>query len=158
MSDARYSAGEVYRIAQEMEANGHRFYLEAARAARRREVRALFRRLADEEAQHLEVFRELAGRLPGRPEAGGSWSEEADFYLRALAEAVVFGGSGAAAGRAAADARQALEFGVRAEKDAIFYYSELLPFVAPDEKKLVERVISEERGHLTALFRLYQAA
>lgn len=153
--DITYSAREVFKIAVKMEENGQRFYSEAASAAPARGPAKLFKRLAADEQRHRDAFEAMAARVPADP-AGSAYGAEADLYLAALSEAVLFGSSGRSAGRDAQDVRGALEVAIRSEKDAIFYYSEILRFVPASEKPLVEKIIGEERGHLSALFARYQ--
>jgi len=47
--------------------------------------------------------------------------------------------------------RDALQFGIDSEKDAILYYSEMIRFVPSRDRATVEGIIDEERRHLSQL-------
>ncbi len=52
------------------------------------------------------------------------------------------------------DAEAALRFAMQREQDAILFYLELKNLVPPEEHEVLERILSEERGHFRKLAEL----
>jgi rubrerythrin len=50
--------------------------------------------------------------------------------------------------------RDAVQFGIDSEKDAILYYSEMIRFVPSRDRPTIKGIIDEERRHLSALVEL----
>lgn len=145
----KYSAAEVLRIAQQMEENGRRFYLESARAAGRGPLALFFNTLAEDEARHLDTYREMARRACADTCSCGG-GEEADSFLGALAQSVLFA-PGTGGKKRIFDLETALLHAIQGEKDAVLFYLELMRFVGEEERGAVEKIVEEEKRHLRLL-------
>ena len=44
-----------------------------------------------------------------------------------------------------------LDLAIGFEKDAILYFREFIPFLHPSDRKIVEKLIEEEKGHICKL-------
>jgi rubrerythrin len=47
--------------------------------------------------------------------------------------------------------KEALRLAIGFEKDAILYFSEFLPYMGEQDRKIVEDLIEEEKGHIRML-------
>jgi rubrerythrin len=156
MASMFFNEVEAARIAQNMEANGRAFYERFAAKTKSPRVRDLFLQLADDEKKHLAAFEELEATLQSRP---GDTAENADdpdlgVYIERLLQTQVFSDSGDVARRAdqAKDDGEALAVGMKAERDSIVFYQEMIDFV--DTKVAREAfawILKEERRHLRLL-------
>jgi len=156
MSQMFFNEIEAARIAQNMEANGRAFYERFAAKTKSPRVRDLFLQLAEDEKKHLAAFEELEETLQSRP---SDTSENADdpelsAYIERLLKTQVFSDSGDVARLAdqAKDDGEALAVGMKAERDSIVFYQEMIDFV--DTKVAREAfgwILKEERRHLSLL-------
>ncbi len=48
-------------------------------------------------------------------------------------------------------AKEVLRLAIGFEKDAILYFSEFLPYVTEQDRKVVEDLIEQEKGHMRML-------
>ena len=146
---------EAARIAQTMETNGLAFYQRAAAKTKTADVRGLFLQLADDEKKHLATFEELEGLLRKRGTATAVDDEaELAAYIDKLLQTQVFGSKGDVArlcDEAASDA-EAMAVGMKAERDSILFYQEMLDFVGSIEARdAFSWIVKEERQHLRTL-------
>jgi rubrerythrin len=142
---------EVYRVAVEMERNGLAYYNVIAELATDPDTRSVYKYLASAEKRHLRLFKKLwtLSRQSPSPE---SYSGEYKSYLRVLLKDLVFSSSASARSRAARSSNAAaLNTGIKAEKDSILFYTEMLDMVAPEDRAAVQRILNEEKRHLSRL-------
>lgn len=156
MGMKNFSILEAVEVALMMEEEGIRFYTLAEKKTGDPAMKQLFSFLREKEYQHIETFRRLYGDLvarEGNPDAE-LWllDTEVSSYFRAFVESTVFPAKGAA--DAAVDGlhgvAELLRFAMRLEKDSILFYHELLAHAPwPEAKTLLEKVIAEERRHVS---------
>ena len=53
---------------------------------------------------------------------------------------------------------EALAFAEQIEMDSVLFYTEMKRFIAQSQWPILDRIISEERGHYTKLSRMRKAA
>jgi len=97
------------------------------------------------------MLKDLADAPP--PE---SYTEEYDEYLKSLVKSAVFSSEKAActlAEKTSGDA-EGIDFGIRAEKDSILFYTELQDLVRRADAKVIGSIIEEEKSHLKRLSEL----
>jgi rubrerythrin len=148
---------EAARIAQNMETNGLEFYAKSAARTKDAAVRRVFEQLAKDEEEHLDAFTKLERALEvarTAPPEPGDDEAELGAYIQRLLETQVFSGLSDATrlGEQAKDDYEALATAMRAERDAIVFYGEMLNFV--DSKAAQEAftwILDEERKHLRIL-------
>jgi rubrerythrin len=156
MSQLFFNEVEAAKIAQNMEKNGLAFYRKAAAKAKDVAVRDLFLKLAGDEKGHLARFEELEETLQAarRDQAGYADDTEIAAYIDRLLQTQVFGDAGDVARLAeqAADDVEALGVGMKAERDSIVFYQEMLDFVdSKVAKTAFASILKEERQHLRLL-------
>ena len=147
---------EAAKIAQNMERDGIDFYQRAAAKAKAEATRDAFLRLSEDEKKHLARFEELEEGLQARRAEGPGYTDEADLgaYIDRLLDTQVFAKDGAVARlvEQAESDYETLAVGMRAERDAIVFYQEMLDFLdSPEAKEAFGRILAEEREHLKIL-------
>jgi rubrerythrin len=150
-----FSAAEIVQFAIRIEENGEAFYRAMAQKIKTPEIQGMFIKLADEEVAHRKIFSEMLPKVKDYALPAGD-NDEFLSYLKAYADEHVFTDKKKAsvAAEAINSARQALEFAIDIEMDSIVYYLEAKNLVPDDQKKIVDKVVEEERRHymtLTAL-------
>jgi rubrerythrin len=147
-----FSGRELLDVAVNIEKSGAAFYETMVGCAKSKKAQTAFKYLADQEKQHIKAYQ---GMLKGIAEAPPpeTYTEEYDAYLKSLVNSGVFSSEGAActmAEKAASDA-EGIDFGIRAEKDSILFYTELQDLVRRADSKVIGKIIEEERSHLKRL-------
>ena len=155
MSSMFFNDVEAAKIAVNMERNGLKFYTEAARRTGDPEVKRVFERLAADEKEHIAAFEELHQKLLQEPRSQSYLDhEELDAYMRRLVESHVFADEGTAArllDQIDSDIG-ALGVGIRAERDTMLFYQEMMDFTdSKAAREAFRKIIDEERRHLVAL-------
>ena len=151
-----FNASEVFQIAIDIEENGRRFYEKAVGLSDDHEVNTVFAALAQEEAEHLEKFKDLRSQLPETTSEDTVWDpeHEMDQYLQMMADMNVF--------RSDVDMEEklslvgsvedALKLGIQFEKDSIIFLLSMQE--ATDEskgRKSIDQLVNEEKEHLKRL-------
>ncbi len=155
MDPVHFSGREILEMALRIEENGKRFYADAARASRSDRLRDIFTFLVEEEKRHTEYFKGLLKGLD--PEASQAvldpYAEEARLYINALADSEVFTAAdqGEVLANTVGGEKEALEYAIKMEKDSLLFYYELLSMVREKDRGVVNRIIQEEKKHLTKL-------
>ncbi len=88
----RFNAGEVFKVAVQIEENGRKFYEESRKNIESAEIRALFADLAPQEIEHKRKFETLLAQLPPESTAPTVWDpqNETDQYVKMMADDHVF--------------------------------------------------------------------
>ncbi len=155
-----FNADEVFKIAEQIERNGVRFYREAAENISDAPVRQLFLDLAAMEAEHEKVFASMRADLPDEEREPTVFDPEGEaaLYLRALADLQVFGKEGEEDFILSGDLPERekiskiLQAAIGLEKESIVFYlgiKELVPAKAGKDK--IDNIIKEEMGHIRLL-------
>lgn len=147
-----FDASDIVEVAIRIEENGVRFYRHAAEVVEAEALRSLFRRLAEDEQQHGQVFNALRAELtPQIPSEG--YDETYTTYLhRYVDDILVFKPEAMeAALKAIRGPADALDFAVRRELDSIFYYQQMGDLLPAGRRDAVDRIISEEKQHFKIL-------
>jgi rubrerythrin len=156
MAKTFFNEIEAAMIAQNMEKHGLDFYQRAATKAKDTATRDLFLRLAEDEKKHLARFEELEETLHAARREGAGYTDDADLsaYIDRLVETQVFADEGAVARLAdqVESDYEALAVAIRAERDSILFYQEMLDFIDSNAaRETFSRILQEERGHLQTL-------
>jgi rubrerythrin len=151
-----FNASEVFQIAIDIEENGRRFYEKAMGLSDDHEVKAVFAALAQEEAGHLEKFKDLKSQLPEAASGDTVWDpeNEVDQYLQMMADMNVF--------RSDVDMEEklslvgsvedALKLGIQFEKDSIIFFLSMQEATAENKgRKSIDQLVNEEKEHLKRL-------
>ena len=149
-----YGPFEAMMLGVELEEAGRMFYDRMAKSCADYRVKNLFKELAEAEIKHKKVIMEEI-----EPLYAPDWYREEDHqmmaeYLNSVQHQQVFPDpeDEVACNQAASDYVQAVEIGIKAEKQSIEYYT-FLRDATQDEKgkDVFERLRKEEVGHLEML-------
>lgn len=152
----KFSAGEVFEMAKNIERNGARFYRKAADQFERETAAHLLNELAEMEDDHLKTFIEMKAELSAREVESTVFDPygESGLYLQAMASEHVFDvkvdPSEALTGTETLE--DILKTAIKLEKDSIlFYYG--IKSVVPDVlgKERLDDIIEQEFGHISIL-------
>jgi rubrerythrin len=92
----------------------------------------------------------------GRAKPPETYTEEYMLYLKSLVDSVVFSNVTEAQQKAGkiSNEIEALDTGILAEKDSILFYMELQNLVRERDRKVVLKILDEEKNHLRQLSEL----
>lgn len=155
MASMFFNDVEAAKIACNMERNGLEFYKMMAAKSADPNVKQTFEQLAADESEHIAVFEALHEALLAEPRKHSYLdNEELDAYMRRLVESHVFADAGTVS-RLARDADTdiaALGVGMRAERDTMLFYQEMLTFTdSKAAREAFQGIVDEERRHLVLL-------
>jgi rubrerythrin len=151
---AIFSAEEVLKIAVEIEKNGHGFYRDMLPIVTNSRIAGIFRALANQEKQHIQVFTEMLKEV-GSEEAGND-NEEYQAYLKALSQEHVFIKDQQFRERVKMinTDDDALAFAAGFEQESIRFYEKIKTVVPVAGQTALEKVIAQEKLHLQKLTEL----
>jgi len=146
---------EVYRVGMCIEEAGLAFYTKMAEKADDPATKRIFKRLAKDEKAHLAFFESLELETKG---GMGKQPAEMDSDVSSYVCSLVDGGIFRSIAKMESMSRRkfnpesALELALQVEKDAVLYYSEAHRVNKKRKaKKALERLIEEEKGHVTVI-------
>lgn len=146
-----FDAGEIFKIAIEMERNGAEFYRNAAGQVSEEEHRRMLRGLAEMEDEHIKTFNDLSRQLSAEASDYFDPDGYAARYLKSIADTRIFFEREIDMSSMEAILKEAIQ----AEEDSIVFYVGMKEMV-PDEtgKEKIEAIIKEEMGHVRLLSEL----
>jgi rubrerythrin len=149
----RFNALEVMEMAKDIEKRGKNFYLKHAEATENRDLRELFKKLAQDEQDHYEKFVALTEELrQNSDDADYLYEEDVSAYFNYLVEYSVFPKDDSEESiEALHDVEKALKLAIQAEKDSILFYREMCEYNEGQTIEAVNKLIEEEKDHLRAL-------
>ena len=121
-----FNADEIYKIAEQIELNGHKFYSDSAMRVKDSGAKQVLQDLAGMEIGHLKAFKALRAGLTEQAREDLTWDPEgqAGAYLKAAADSHVFKDTidPTSLLKNNADAREILELALQFEKDSVIYF------------------------------------
>ncbi len=151
----KFSACEIIEIGIQIEKNGKDFYERLADMTPSPDAAKALKELSEAEDSHIKTFREIfSGSCSYQPE--GAYPDEYFLYMNSLASDYVFTkeGEGRNAISIVKTYREGIELGISLEKDSILFYQEMKKFVPPGEREKIDKLIDNEKEHLTRLVEL----
>jgi rubrerythrin len=136
---------EVFKLAMKIEMDGHDFYTAAMEKATDERMKRTFKRLAEDELRHHELFKsfweaEVRGR--GIDPSSANTEENMFTYMK----------TGIFTISPAKSAKEAVLNGEHAEIRSILFYKEMLKNTTTDSgKKALSTIIEEEQMHYNIL-------
>jgi rubrerythrin len=151
-----FNAGEVFKVAIEIEENGRQFYEKASALAGSPETKKVFQELGAEEVKHKARFTELMNELPASTTGATVWDpdNEIDQYLKMMADMHVFrkADNVAVLLGSAGDQKAALKLAIQFEKDSIVFFAEMQTLAENAEGQAkIGQLVVEEQSHLRRL-------
>ncbi|MDR1607675.1 MAG: ferritin family protein [Deltaproteobacteria bacterium] len=154
-----FNAAEAFKMAISIEENGLEFYQKAANLVGSGPVADLFRQLAEEEKTHKSLFTEYLASVKDQGPTVFDPDNETDAYLKMMADLHVFRQKPGAVAEALVNVKtpeDALKLAISFEKDSVIFFVELKAAVGDKADRLeVDKLISEEAGHIRRLARVY---
>lgn len=147
-----FAASEVVEIAIQIERNGLDFYNILGTKTKNNEAKDIFKFLSGEEEKHLLTFKGILGTVE-KYQPQGLDADEYYAYMNALAAESIFTQKDlgkSLALKIKSDA-EAIDIGIKAEKDSIVFYEGMKSIVPDDGQKTIDEVIGQEQGHLNKL-------
>jgi rubrerythrin len=144
---------EVVEIGIEKEKKRRDFYAIAADHFKdNAELAKLFGQLRDWEEDHIKRFGEIRDQV-SKAQYTESYAGETESYMRALIESELYNEvTPEAFAKNIKTPVDALDMGIRFEKDAILFFNGLSRFIDEKSKKITEKLIAEEQQHMLYLF------
>ena len=152
----RFSADEIFEMAEEIEKNAVRFYRKAAENASDAKIKQMLLDMATTEDDHLEIFQEMRDQLTEIEKAGPIYDPDdiAARYLQMMADTHSYEGKKNPEEEltGSESIAEILQAAIEAEKDSVVFYSALKNFVSQRlGKDKIEKIILEEVGHVADL-------
>jgi len=146
-----FKVGEVIDIGIEKEKKRRDFYGMAAKNfAENVELRDLFTELRDWEDGHIRKFTEIREGVKDRTVE--SYPGELSGYMQVLVDDRLYGEVTPESFKEnVASPADAIEYGISFEKDAILFFSELVPYIGATNTEAIRALIAEEKEHLVYL-------
>jgi rubrerythrin len=147
-----FSGRELIEIAIGIENNGAIFYDSLAGSTKNSGVGHTYKNLADKEKEHAAIFQKMLDSV-GESKPPETYTEQYNLYLKALIDSLVFADDKVSLGMARkvnSDA-EAIQIAMGAEKDSILFYVEVKDLVRRSDRRMVGKIIEEERFHLRQL-------
>lgn len=116
------------------------------------ELAKLFGQLRDWEEDHIKRFGEIRDQV-SKAQYAESYAGETESYMRALIESELYNEvTPEAFAEKIKTPADALDMGIRFEKDAILFFSGLSRFIDEKSKTITDQLIAEEQQHMLYLF------
>ncbi len=147
-----FAVSEIVEIGVQIEINGRDFYQKAAEKTKDFGVKEIFEWLGKEEEAHISTFQKILDSAH-KYEPRGAYPDEYFSYMNTLAEGHVFTKerTGLAVSRNTASDSDAIELGIKFEKESIVFYEEMKKIVHDEDKTLLDQLIDQEKIHLQKL-------
>ncbi len=145
-----FNAVEVIEMAKNIEKRGSEFYKSQADRVEDSELKEFFIKLSEEEDFHYKRFVDLAEKIEEEVKDNSAYvyDQEVSAYLKALVDFSIFPEEG----KVELDSvNEALLYSIRAEKESIIFYQEMLNHNSGETKKVLKNLIQEEKQHLLDL-------
>ncbi len=150
-----FSGSEIVSFGIQIEKNGMDFYKTLAEKAESGEAKDIFRFLGGEEERHILVFQKILDSVRGY-EPQETYPGEYFAYMSMLADQYVFTqtGKGKETAKNTKNDKDAIDAGIKFEKESIVFYEEMKRVVPEDQAAIVDKLIDQENSHLFKLLKL----
>jgi rubrerythrin len=153
--DIQFNSLEILKMAMDVEQQGRDFYQHCVEAHSDQEIKGIFAKLRNDEEEHYTLFKELLAEFEENEDLitkDHLYDEEVKGYLASLVNSQVFPTNKEVIERKTNNLAEAIQVGIRAEKNSLLLYLELVD--VEENKKTIEaleKLILEEKKHLTQL-------
>jgi len=146
-------AEDVIEIGVAVEEVGNKLYLEAAKRVADKKLKQLFKKLADDEEEHIKTFRSMVQRsAKGKPPAGGTADRA---HLRNLLKSNAFLNLEKAKTMFydAREEKTAVVLAIRFEKETLLLFHGMKEIVEDTDLHVINKLIDKEKQHIEDLSR-----
>ena len=149
-----FNVAEVIDMGIEKEKKRRDYYGLTAEKFKELDMKDLFTRLRDWEAEHITKFTGIRNSVEDA-EVMENYQGEFEAYMKALVDDMLYDQVSADQfAKFVKTPLDAIRFGIEFEKDAILFFRELLSYMTPNHTEKVEELICEEKKHLIYLTEL----
>jgi len=147
-----FSAPEVVEMGVQIEKNGRDFYNGVEKLSKNPKAKELFTFLAGEEEEHIKRFEAILSEVK-KYEPSEAYPGEYFAYIKTLSEGHIFTkeNKGAEVAKNIKTDKEAMDTGIKFEKDSVVFYEAMKKVVLEGEHKTIDRLIEEEKAHLKKL-------
>jgi len=148
-----FAGSEIVELGIQIEKNGKDFYNTLATQSKNEKAKKLFQFLAGEEDRHISVFQGIFDKMDEKYEPPELYPGEYFAYMKVLASEYVFTqkDKGKEIAEKVKDDKEAVDLGIKFEKDSILFYVGLKETVSKTDQKTVDQLIMQEQSHLKKL-------
>ncbi|WP_018249512.1 ferritin-like domain-containing protein [Orenia marismortui] len=151
----QFNALEIIKIAMNVEKEGENFYKRCVEVNSEPEVKKVFKELQEDEQEHYKYFKRLLKIFDEEDKSitrDYLYEQEVNNYLKALVDTKVFPTDDKITDDIAHNLQEAIEVGIKAEKNSLLLYAELID-IEEDKNTIeaLEKLIIEEKRHLIKL-------
>ena len=146
-----FSVRELSDVAIREEQTGATYYRALAVSTDSEELAEFLLEVAAMEDEHEAKFKGLLARLGEYEPMGEQYGGEHEAYMAYLVQGRIFptGQDGVELARRQASDEEAVETAMEMERNTLLFYHEMVKFVPPDDRPLLEEIIAEERQHVS---------
>lgn len=146
-----FSAREIAEAAVEKEKKRKAFYAAVYELSTHPDMKHLFQFLTAEEDKHVAAFMKLRDSLPVEKQAE-EYDEDMAAYMDSVIDDRLYADIDSTDFvQQALNSKDVFRLAIGFEKDAILYFREFLPYLAESDRKVVEDLIDQEKGHIRML-------
>lgn len=147
-----FAGSEIVELGIQIEKNGRDFYNALIRQTKNQKAKRAFKYLAEEEEKHIEVFSKILDSVH-KYEPPESYPGEYFAYMNALARDYIFTqkDKGEQIAKKTKNDREAIDLGIRFEKDSILFYQGMKRVVPEYDHRVIDELIAQEQSHLQQL-------
>lgn len=146
-----FSAREVAEAAVEKERQRRSFYATVCELSTNDKMKALFQFLTEEEDRHVTAFSQIRDSLP-KDSHPDEYSDDMEAYMDSVIDDRLYSKVDSKEFvQKAISEKNVFQLAIGFEKDAILYFREFLPYLNEADKKVVDDLIDQEKGHIRML-------
>jgi rubrerythrin len=146
-----FSAREIAEAAVEKEKKRRGFYAAVSELSTNEGMKVLFQFLTEEEDKHVAAFAQIRDHLP-QDAHSEEYTADMEAYMDSVIDDRLYASIDSRAFvQEAITAKAVFRLAIGFEKDAILYFREFLPYLTESDRKVVEDLIEEEKGHIRKL-------
>jgi rubrerythrin len=146
-----FSAREIAEEAVEKEKKRREFYATVSELSADEDIRDLFQFLTEEEDKHVAAFVQIRDNLP-KETPSIEYSEDMQAYMNSVVDDRLYSEIDSKDFvQKAMNTSDVITLAIGFEKDAILYFREFLPYLTESDRKIVEELIEQEKGHIRKL-------
>jgi len=147
-----FSGTEIVMMGIQIEKNGRDFYNTLIPQSQNQKAKELYKFLASEEEKHILAFQGILDELDDSQSAE-SYPGEYISYMKNLSAEYVFTqeDKGRALAKSTKSDKEAVELGIRFEKDSILFYEAMKKSIPQAHQRIVDQLILQETSHLQKL-------
>ena len=149
-----FNAAEIVDMGIEKENKRRDFYALVAENFDQSEVKDLFTKLRDWEETHVKKFTEIRDSVKGHEVRESREGEMKEYMDNVVDDRLYSDITPEGFSEKIKTPLEAIERGMEFEKDAILFFSELLPHMESSNRDAVQKLINEEKQHLVYLSEL----